>query len=364
MERLTPDFVLSGRYRLTSRIAAGGMGEVWAAQDEVLQRRVAIKVMHPHTKDEFVFAERFRDEARHAAQLQSPFIVAVHDYGEHDGLAYLVMELVDGPTVGQRLRTQGPLAPDVVRGIMIDVASALVVAHANGIVHRDVKPANILIDPDGRAKLMDFGIARSAQGVSYTRTGEVLGTPEYISPEQAMGRAVTARSDVYSLGVVAHEMLTGVRPFARDTPVATALAHVNEAPPPLPPTVVDDLRLTIEGCLAKDPALRPSAEELVAELKGEAPVPAFVPPPVAVPPPAHLAATAVAGSEGTPATSRLVQPLPASAPGTTTVTSGPGPATVPPAKIEAVPRWARNPVLLIGVVVVLLVLMGIVLFWK
>ncbi|MEP6797872.1 MAG: serine/threonine-protein kinase, partial [Lapillicoccus sp.] len=257
---------LGSRYTLTDRIAAGGMGEVWKARDSVLGREVAVKVMRPNAADEPEFADRFRDEARHTASLTHPNIATVYDYGEDDGMAYLVMELVDGEPLSA-LIARGPCDPGRVRSIVGQAALALAAAHAQGVVHRDVKPANILITPEGRVKLTDFGIASAGDSGGYTRTGEVLGTPHYLSPEQAVGRAATGASDIYALGIVAHEMLTGTKPFDGGSAVATALAQVNNAPPPLPDTLPADLRRIVMSCLDKDPAKRPdSAAALAAAL--------------------------------------------------------------------------------------------------
>ena len=258
---------LGGRYTLTERIATGGMGDVYAARDAVLHRIVAVKVMRPRTDDETTFAMRFRDEARHTAKLSHPNIATVYDYGEDDGTAYLVMELVPGTPLST-LIDAGPMSQEQVRLILGQCALALASAHEAGVVHRDVKPANILVTPEGQAKLTDFGIARAADGSGHTRTGEVMGTPQYLAPEQAMGRPVTGASDLYALGVVGFEMLTGKRPFDEQSAVATALAHINNAPPPLPDAVTDPVRSAIESCLAKEPDDRPSSASSLAALLG------------------------------------------------------------------------------------------------
>jgi eukaryotic-like serine/threonine-protein kinase len=280
---LTTGATLGGRYTLGSVIAAGGMGVVWEATDEVLQRAVAVKIMRAPGPDDEAFLERFRDEARGSASLHHPNIAAVFDYGEEDGTAYLVMELVPGRTVSELIHAHPDGMPaDDVRSILGQAALALSVAHEAGMVHRDVKPANIIVTPVGQAKLTDFGIARLGAGSGHTITGEVLGTPDYISPEQALGEPATAASDVYSLGVVAHEMLTGRKPFDMGTPVATALAQVNDPPPDLPDTVPADLRAIVVASLAKSPGDRPADARTVAEATG-VPLGAL---PAASPPPA------------------------------------------------------------------------------
>ena len=263
MQRLHPGLVLSGRYRMIRHVASGGMGQVWEAFDATLERQVALKIMHPHTQDELALVDRFRDEARFAAQLSHPNTVTVHDFGEHEGLFFLVMEFVDGPTLGA-VMAAGPLDPEDVRRLLGQLASALAVAHEAGNIHRDNKPATIL-DRGDQAHLMDFGIARSIDADSRTLTGNVLGTAHYLSPEQALGQTVGPPTDVYGLGVLAHEMLTGTKPFDRGTPIATALAHVQEDPPALPPGTPPDLESLITACLAKDPEDRPTAA-LVAHL--------------------------------------------------------------------------------------------------
>jgi eukaryotic-like serine/threonine-protein kinase len=235
------------------------MGDVWAAQDDVLKRMVALKVMRPDPDHEEMFALRFRDEA-----LIHTNIATLFDYGEDDGLAYLVMELVDGKPLSQLIRERGPLPADQVRSVIGQCALALGVAHAAKLVHRDVKPGNILVREDGLVKLTDFGIARAADASGHTRAGELLGTPSYLSPEQALGRPATGASDLYALGVVGHEMLCGAKPFDKPTPIATALSHIHEAPPPLPHDAPEALAGVIEDLLAKDPADRPANARAVA----------------------------------------------------------------------------------------------------
>ncbi|MBM7517519.1 serine/threonine-protein kinase [Nocardioides nitrophenolicus] len=254
----------AGRYRLDSMIATGGMGVVWRATDTRLGRPVAVKVLKPEYADDAMFRSRFEGEARSAAALHHPGIAGVYDYGAgEDGgdlPPYLVMELVDGQPLSALLanaRASGrTLDTAVVQDLMAQAADALGVAHRAGIVHRDVKPANLLVTPERAVKITDFGIARALDSVALTRTGSVMGTPQYLSPEQARGNPSTPASDVYSLGVVAFECLSGRRPFEAETPVATALAHLQQPVPQLPPSVPGPLAAVVRRALAKDPAER------------------------------------------------------------------------------------------------------------
>ncbi|MDO5628241.1 MAG: protein kinase [Mobilicoccus sp.] len=261
--------VFGNRYTLGERIAVGGMGEVWEATDQVLGRIVAIKLLSPALADQSGFAERFREEARNTAALSHPNIAAVYDYGEDAGANWLVMELVKGEPLSAILTEQGALTPERTIAIVAQAALALQAAHDRGVIHRDVKPANILVRPDGAVKLTDFGIARATDAAPITRTGEVMGTAQYISPEQATGQKVSPASDIYALGCVAHEMLTGRRAFDEGSPVATAMAHVTSPPPELPASVPEPLASVVMACLAKDPAHRPgSAKEVADALRG------------------------------------------------------------------------------------------------
>jgi eukaryotic-like serine/threonine-protein kinase len=252
------------RYALESRIATGGMGEVWRASDTVLGREVAVKLLKTEYADDATFRSRFETEARHAASLHHPGVAAVYDFGESQaregatdgsGVArpYLVMELVDGRPLSALLEPGQQLAPEVTRDLMAQAADAIGAAHDAGIVHRDVKPANLLVTPGRTVKITDFGIARAAEGMGLTETGQVMGTPQYISPEQARGETATPASDVYSLGVVAFECLAGRRPFVAETPVATALAHLREPVPELPDDVPADLAAVVRRSMAKAP---------------------------------------------------------------------------------------------------------------
>jgi tRNA A-37 threonylcarbamoyl transferase component Bud32 len=255
------DGQLAGRYRLDARIAVGGMGEVWRGEDVVLGRAVAVKCLKPEYVDDAEFRERFRGEARHAAALSHPGIASIYDYGEQvepETAAWLVMELVDGEPLSALLARDGRLSPDRTLDIIGQAALGLEAAHAIGVVHRDVKPGNLLVRPDGVVKITDFGIARAADAVPITRTGTMVGTAYYLSPEQASGGVVTPASDVYSLGVVAYECLAGVRPFPGTNPLAVATAHVREMPPPLPDDVPVSVRDLVSRAMEKDPALRPA----------------------------------------------------------------------------------------------------------
>ena len=260
--------VLSYRYELTERIAAGGMGEVWAATDTVLGRTVAVKLLNPALSQQSGFVERFRAEARYSAALHHPNITTVFDYGDDNGSAFLVMELVAGQPLSQIIAEQAPLSAHATASILIQAATALDAAHQGGVVNRDVKPANILVTPDGTAKLTDFGISRLVNTAPLTQTGDVLGTAQYLSPEQVIGHTASASSDIYALGVVGHEILTGRRPFDGETLMATAFAHMNQPPPPLPDTVPAGIRSVISAALAKDPADRPATAAAMADALG------------------------------------------------------------------------------------------------
>jgi serine/threonine-protein kinase len=267
--------VLGERYRLEERLAAGGMGTVWAATDQVLNRRVAVKILNEGLADDERFIERFRREAKAAAGLLHPNVAGVFDYGEEDGRPYIVMELIEGETLADRLVREGRFPPEEVARVGTDVASALAVAHEAGILHRDIKPANIMLTKRGEVKVMDFGIAAEvlAGSTGLTGTGMVMGTAKYLSPEQATGNPSTPASDLYSLGTVLYEMLAGRAPFEAPSPMATALAHANDIAPPLAelvPDVPPRLASVIERTLDKNPDARPaSADALAAELAGD-----------------------------------------------------------------------------------------------
>jgi len=264
--------IVAGRYELQELVGSGGMSSVYRALDQLLERNVALKILHPHYGDDAEYVERFRREARAVAQLSHPNIVTVIDRGEADGQQYIVFEYIDGESLKQLVDRTGPLPARRAIELVLQVADALAFAHQAGLVHRDVKPQNVLVTDDGEAKVTDFGIARSLDvehGV--TQTGTVLGTSNYLSPEQARGHAVTPATDVYSLGVVLFELLTGDVPFPGDNFVAVAMKHINEPPPPLlerRPDVPVRLVHAVERALAKEPAARfQTMEAFAAELR-------------------------------------------------------------------------------------------------
>ncbi|MDQ3989955.1 MAG: protein kinase [Actinomycetota bacterium] len=249
--------LLAERYRLGRRIAVGGMGEVWEAADTRLDRQVAVKVLKQELSGDDEFRHRFRAEARTTASLNHPGIAGVHDYGEtSEQTAYLVMELVAGEPLATVLTRQRRLSAEHTLDVLEQAGNALQAAHERGLVHRDVKPGNILLTPNGTVKITDFGIARAVDAAPLTRAGIVLGTAHYIAPEQAAGSEAGPASDVYSLGVVGYECLAGHRPFQADSAVTVAMMHIRDAPPPLPPDVPLGVRSLIEATLVKDPRQR------------------------------------------------------------------------------------------------------------
>jgi serine/threonine protein kinase len=259
--------LLGARYRLTERIARGGMGEVWRGTDELLNRVVAIKLLREDLALDSGFLDRFRAEARNTAALSHPGIAAVHDYGEQGGYAYLVMEFIPGEPLAWILSREATLEPDRALRYVGQAALALQTAHDAGVVHRDIKPPNLIVTPNDRVKITDFGIARAVGDRSLTGTGTVMGTAEYLSPEQASGRDATPASDLYALGIVLYESLAGRRPFQGGNPVTVAMAHVSQPPPALPPAVPAPVAGLVHRLLAKEPAQRPvSADSLAREI--------------------------------------------------------------------------------------------------
>jgi hypothetical protein len=258
MQEGTP---VAGRYRLVELLGAGGMGEVWRADDEVLHRTVAVKVVLPALHSDPEFGRRFLSEARAMASVRHPGVVSIHDFGETDGkdggkATFLVMEFVAGESLSTMLRRLGRLSPALTMDLVAQTAQALQAVHNRGIVHRDIKPANLMVRPAGTVALTDFGIAAGHLTTGLTRTGMMLGTPQYLAPEQVLGEPATAKSDVYALGLVAFECLTGQRPFTAEEPIATALKRVQNPAPPLPADVPPEVAGVVARALATDPAQR------------------------------------------------------------------------------------------------------------
>ncbi len=290
---ITPGTMLGGRYRLEERIASGGMGDVWRCVDDVLGRTVAVKILLPSLLEEAGFTERFRVEARTMATINHPGVVDIYDYGSDPSVgAYLVMEYVEGDALSRTLTRVGRLTPGRTMALIAQAADALHAAHEKGVVHRDVKPGNLLVRPNGTLVLTDFGIARSAGAAQLTAAGSVLGTASYISPEQAMGEQATRLSDIYALGVVGYQCLAGRRPFEGENPLEIAMRHVREVPPPLPGDIPPNVRSIIERAMAKHPGQRwpdaaafaTVARRAAAELAGATSHPRANPAPAPVPP--------------------------------------------------------------------------------
>jgi serine/threonine-protein kinase len=263
--------IIAGRYELSELVGAGGMSSVFKARDTLLERDVALKILHQHFTADDEYVERFRREARTVAQLSHPNIVTVIDRGEDEGRQFIVFELVEGRTLEEILDVEGRLPVRQALEIAIQVARGLAFAHEHGLVHRDVKPQNVILNGDGRAKVTDFGIARSLDVQGVTQSGTVLGTSNYIAPEQASGAPVDATTDVYSLGVVLFELLTGEVPFPGESFVAVAMRHVREAPPnvlDLRPDVPPRVAGAVARALEKDPDARfPTMDAFAAELE-------------------------------------------------------------------------------------------------
>lgn len=261
--------ILARRYELQELIGDGGMADVYKAQDKLLDRAVAVKILHQQYANDAEFVEKFRREATAAAKLAHPNIVNIYDVGEDGGSQYIVMEYVSGPTLKEVIQQKGCLEPIEAVRIAKEIASALESAHRNNLVHCDIKPHNILVMPDGHIKVTDFGIARAVSASTMTYSGSVMGSVHYFSPEQAKGTVITTKSDVYSLGVVLYEMLTGQLPFNGETSVSIALKHLQEEPVPirqLNPSIPPVLEAIVQKAMSKDPADRPSSTELYADL--------------------------------------------------------------------------------------------------
>jgi eukaryotic-like serine/threonine-protein kinase len=267
-----PGTIVDGRYRVISRLGSGGMADVYLAQDQLLGREVAVKLLHHHFAEDHEFVERFRREASSAAALSHPNIVGIFDRGEWDGTYYIAMEYVAGRSLKTIVREQGPLDPATAIDIVIQILRAARSAHRRGVIHRDLKPHNVIVDDEGRARVTDFGIARAGAS-DMTLTGSIMGTAQYLSPEQAQGFAVTAAADLYSIGVILYELLTGTVPFEGETAVAIAFKQVSAEPRPpseLNPSLPRSLDAVVLRALAKDPAQRyADADELIAALQHE-----------------------------------------------------------------------------------------------
>jgi serine/threonine-protein kinase len=326
MAELASGTVIDGRYRVVSRLGSGGMADVFLAEDEQLGRKVALKLLHRRFSEDPGFVERFRREAQSAAGLQHPNIVGVYDRGAYDGTYYIAMEYLPGRSLKQLIRQEAPVDPLRAIEITIQILKAARFAHRHGVIHRDVKPHNVIIDDSGHVKVTDFGIARAGAS-DMTETGSIMGTAQYLSPEQAQGHAVSASSDLYSVGVLLYELLTGQVPFDAEAAVTIALKHVSEAPTPLTqvnPAVPPELEHVVLWALNKNPADRPaSADDFIAALEaaresiragsptertasmaaigavvgGAAPIPGVMPAP---PPPAGSGLPAGDGAGGMP----------------------------------------------------------------
>ncbi len=256
---------LGGRYVLRSLLAVGGMGEVWRAADTELDRPVAVKVLKEAAASNETFLKRFTNEARNAAGLTHPNIAQVFDYGDQEGTAYLVMELVEGEPLSSILEREVTLTERRLVRIIIETCLGLQVAHDAGIMHRDIKPGNLLVAEGDAVKITDFGVSRSTDQTTLTQTGMVMGTAQYLAPELALGKPATPASDVYALGIIAYEAVAGKRPFTAATAVDIAIAHVNESVPPLPSTVSEDLAQIISDLLEKNPRKRPRTPDALVE---------------------------------------------------------------------------------------------------
>jgi eukaryotic-like serine/threonine-protein kinase len=289
---IDPETIIDGRYRVISRLGSGGMADVYLAQDQLLGREVAVKVLHHHFSEDQEFVERFRREASSAAALSHPNIVAIFDRGEWNGTYYIAMEYVAGRSLKTIVREQGALDPATAIDIVVQILRAARFAHRRGVIHRDLKPHNVIIDEEGRARVTDFGIARAGAS-DMTLTGSIMGTAQYLSPEQAQGLTVSASSDLYSVGVILYELLTGAVPFEGETAVAIAFKQVSAEPVPpsaLNPALPHSLDAVVLRALAKDPAQRyADADELIAALERErAALPMFSGAPASAVPDGHV----------------------------------------------------------------------------
>ncbi|MBA3532861.1 MAG: serine/threonine protein kinase, partial [Ardenticatenales bacterium] len=264
-----PGTILKERYRLERLLGEGGTAQVWLATDERMGRQVAIKILRPqYAKDEGLL-ERFRREARIVAHLDSPYIVQVYDVEMSEGISFIVMEYIDGQDLKELIRFEGAMPPQRALSLLRDIAMGVAVAHEAGLIHRDLKPGNVLISKQGEVKVTDFGIARDMAGAGLTEPGKVWGTSHYIAPEQAMGRPLTPAADIYSLGVLLFELLTGKLPFPGDDPVAVAIAHIQEPPPDiqtLKPSLPAGVARLVSRMMSKAPEQRPQTARALVEI--------------------------------------------------------------------------------------------------
>ena len=377
---LTTGQLLADRYRLTRRIAVGGMGEVWEGADERLDRRVAVKVLKAELSGDPEFLHRFRTEARMTASLNHPGIASVHDYGETasvtDGpedTAYLVMELVEGEPLATII-SRGRLTAEVTLDLLEQTGNALQAAHERGLVHRDVKPGNIMVTPSGKVKITDFGIAKAVDAAPVTRSGMVMGTAHYIAPEQALGGEAEPASDVYSLAVCGYECLAGHRPFLSDNAVTVAMMHIRDIAPPLPPDVPPGARALIEATLVKDPRqrYRTGGEFAAAVSAVRVGQPLPTPSGFAMPP---VIPQQVQQVQMQPPPPQVSQPLPVPPPMTHHQTGPARPGTHPGlrpahqtgtfAPMPGPPGRNRTVVwVMVAVLVAVLLVLGVVLVWK
>ena len=344
--------LLANRYEVERSVGAGGMASVYLARDTLLERRVALKVLDDRHAGDPAYVERFRAEARAAARLQHPNVVGVIDRGEDGGREFIVYEYVEGESLKELVDRLGAFAPEQAVSVGLHVARALAHAHEQGLVHRDVKPQNVLLSEDGRARVTDFGIARAQEAPDRTESGTILGTGSYVAPEQAQGERVGPAADVYSLGVVLYELLAGEPPFRGSSFVETAVRHVHEQPPDLRerrPDVPPPLAGLVARCLAKDPAARPTAAQVAAELEALSRPAASEPPPPAAGGEAERTLVIARRSPARPGRRRLlvalatVALLAGAAAGVAFVLGGSDPRAGTPVELEAVATYDPPP---------------------
>ncbi len=263
---MTDGTLLNGRYRLTGLLATGGMGEVWRGRDDELELDVAVKVLKAEAATNATFLKRFEIEARNAAALSHRNIAQVLDFGTHDNSAYMVMELVEGESLANILERTKVLDERELVAMLVHTCHGLQAAHDAGVIHRDIKPGNLLVQPDGLVKITDFGVSRSEDQTTLTQTGMVMGTAQYLAPELALGKSATSQSDLYAIGIIAFEALVGKRPFTAPNPVDIAIAQVNDPVPPLPAHIAPGLAALIMDLLEKNPRKRPKSAAVLASL--------------------------------------------------------------------------------------------------